>query len=48
MERFLIISSHTAEDCHKAMEYFAKYNAGFLTQFEWDCFDNERSNNRSN
>jgi hypothetical protein len=41
MERFLIISSHTEEDCHMAMEYFAKYNAGFLTQFEWGCFDND-------
>jgi hypothetical protein len=43
MERFLIISTHTIEDCHMAMEYFSKYNAGFLTNFEWGCFDNDHN-----
>jgi hypothetical protein len=41
MDRFLIISQHTLEDCRLAVEHFAKYNAGFLTQFEWGCYDND-------
>ncbi|MFI5155744.1 MAG: hypothetical protein ACHQEM_06145 [Chitinophagales bacterium] len=41
MERYLIISTHTAEDCKMAVQHFAKYNAGFLTHFEWGCYDND-------
>ena len=41
MERFLVISPHTAEECRLAVEHFAKYNAGFLTHFEWGCYDND-------
>lgn len=41
MEHYLIISTHTAEDCKMAVQHFAKYNAGFLTHFEWGCTDND-------
>ncbi len=41
MDRYLIISNHTAEDCKMAVQHFAKYNAGFLTHFEWGCNDND-------
>jgi hypothetical protein len=43
MERYLIISPHTLEDCRMAIEHFAKYNAGFLTHFEWGCYDNDHN-----
>jgi len=26
-----------------AAEHFAKYNAGFLTHFEWGCYDNDHN-----
>lgn len=41
MDHYLIISEHTAEDCKMAVQYFSKYNAGFLTHFEWGCYDND-------
>jgi len=41
MENYIIISEHTDEDCHKALDHFIKYNAGFLTHFEWGCYDND-------
>ncbi len=43
MERYLIISPHTIEDCRMAIEYFSKYNAGFLTHFEWGCHDHDHN-----
>ena len=43
MERYLVISPHTLEDCRVAIEHFAKYNAGFLTHFEWGCYDNDHN-----
>ena len=43
MERFLVISPHTVEECRLAVEHFAKYNAGFLTHFEWGCYDNDHN-----
>jgi hypothetical protein len=43
MERFIVISEHTLEDCRLAVEHFAKYNAGFLTHFEWGCFDGDHN-----
>ena len=43
MERFLVTSQHTLEDCRLAVEHFAKYNAGFLTHFEWGCFDGDHN-----
>ena len=43
MERYLIISSHTIEECRAAIEHFSKYNAGFLTHFEWGCYDHDHN-----
>jgi hypothetical protein len=43
MARFLVISQHTLEDCRLAVEHFAKYNAGFLTHFEWGCYDKDHN-----
>ena len=43
MERYLVISSHTLEDCQLAIDHFKKYNAGFLTHFEWGCYDNDHN-----
>jgi hypothetical protein len=43
MEKYLIVSPHTAEDCRMAIEHFSKYNAGFLTHFEWGCYDEDHT-----
>jgi hypothetical protein len=43
MERFLVTSPHTLEECRLAVEHFSKYNAGFLTHFEWGCFDQDHN-----
>lgn len=43
MDRYLVIASHTAEDCQMAIDHFSKYNAGFLTHFEWGCYDNDHN-----
>jgi hypothetical protein len=41
MENYIVISSHTAEDCLLAVNHFMQYHAGFLTHFEWGCYDND-------
>ena len=41
MDRYMIISEHTAEECNAAVKYFVHYHAGFLTHFEWGCKDND-------
>ena len=43
MDRYIVISSHTAEDCLMAVKYFREYHAGFLTHFEWGCYDNDHT-----
>jgi len=43
MNRYIVISSHTAEDCKKAVMQFRQYNAGFFTHFEWGCLDNDHN-----
>ncbi len=43
MERYLVISYHTAEDCNLAIKHFREYHAGFLTHFEWGCYDNDHN-----
>ena len=43
MDRYIVISSHTAEDCRAAVKYFREYHAGFLTHFEWGCYDNDHT-----
>ena len=41
MDRYIVISGHTAEDCRAAIKHFRAYHAGFLTHFEWGCYDND-------
>jgi hypothetical protein len=43
MDRYIVISAHTAEDCKMAVKQFRQYNAGFLTHFEWGCLDNDHT-----
>ena len=43
MEKYIVLSSHTVEDCRKAIKYFNEYHAGFLTHFEWGCNDNDHT-----
>ena len=43
MDRYIVISSHSAEDCRMAVKYFREYHAGFLTHFEWGCYDNDHT-----
>lgn len=41
MDRYIVISEHTAEDCRLAVKHFIHYHASFLTHFEWGCYDND-------
>ena len=41
MDRYLISSEHTAEECRVAVKHFMQYHANFLTHFEWGCKDND-------
>jgi len=43
MDRYIVISNHTVEDCHLAIKHFREYHAGFLTHFEWGCYDNDHN-----
>ena len=43
MDRFMVISGHTAEDCRQAVQYFAEFYAGYITHFEWGCKDNDHN-----
>ena len=43
MDRFIVMSGHTAEDCKMAVKHFREYHAGFLTHFEWGCYDNDHN-----
>lgn len=43
MHRYIVISSHTAEDCKAAVKHFREYHAGFLSKFEWGCYDNDHT-----
>ena len=43
MSRFIVISSHTAEDCKMAVKHFRENHAGFLTHFEWGCYDSDHT-----
>jgi hypothetical protein len=43
MERYIVISPHTVEECKMTVKQFRKYNAGFLTHFEWGCMDNDHN-----
>jgi hypothetical protein len=41
MDRYIIISEHTAEDCRMAVKHFMEHHASFMTHFEWGCYDND-------
>jgi len=41
MERFLVISSHTAEDCKNALQQVLA--TGYITHFDWGCYDGEHT-----
>ena len=43
MDRYIIISSHTPEDCRMAIKHFREYHTGFLNHFEWGCYDNDHN-----
>lgn len=43
MPRFIVISSHTAEDCRMAVKHFRDHHAGFLSHYEWGCYDNDHT-----
>ena len=41
MERFLVISPHTAKECSEALEQLLY--SGYITHFDWGCKDGEHS-----
>jgi len=43
MDRYIVISPHTAEDCRMAVKHFKEHHAGFLTHYEWGCYDNDHT-----
>lgn len=43
MDRYIVISGHSAEDCRRAVKYFAEFHAGYITHFEWGCKDNDHN-----
>jgi len=43
MDRYIVTSSHTPEECNLAIKHFREYHAGFLTHFEWGCHDNDHN-----
>ena len=43
MDRYLVISNHTAEDCRLAVKHFREHHAGFLAHYEWGCYDNDHN-----
>jgi hypothetical protein len=43
MDRYIVISEHTAEECRAAVKHFMLYHANFLTHFDWGCYDNDHS-----
>lgn len=43
MSRFIIKSGHTAEDCRMAVKHFREHHAGYLTHYEWGCYDNDHT-----
>lgn len=43
MDRYIVISSHTPEDCNLAIDHFKEYHGAYLTHFEWGCHDNDHT-----
>jgi hypothetical protein len=43
MEKYIIISQHTAEDCRAAVKHFREHHAGYLSHYLWGCYDNDHT-----
>ena len=43
MDRYIILSGHTEEDCRTAVKHFMEYHANYLTHFEWGCKDDDHT-----
>lgn len=43
MDRYMVISNHTAEECRQVVKYFAEFYAGYITHYEWGCKDNDHN-----
>ncbi len=43
MDRYIVISAHTAEDCRMAVKHFREHHASFLTHYLWGCYDNDHT-----
>jgi hypothetical protein len=43
MEKYIVMSAHTAEDCRQAVKHFREHHASFLTHFLWGCYDNDHT-----
>jgi len=43
MDRYMVISGHTAEECRRAVKHFADFHAGYITHFEWGCKDDDHN-----
>ncbi|HEX9655602.1 MAG TPA: hypothetical protein VGB89_01655 [Bacteroidota bacterium] len=41
MDRYLVVSPHTDEDCKNALKQVLA--AGYLTHFEWGCMDGDHT-----
>ena len=41
MERFLVVSPHTAGDCSKALKEI--HAIGYITHFDWGCMDGDHT-----
>ena len=41
MDRFLVVSPHTAADCKDALEQVLF--AGYITHFDWGCMDGDHT-----
>ncbi len=43
MDRYIVISKHTTEDCRMAVKHFKQHHAGYLTHYEWGCYDDDHT-----
>jgi hypothetical protein len=41
MDRYLVISPHTEQDCKQAIKDV--YAAGYITHFDWGCMDGDHT-----
>ncbi len=41
MERYLVISPHTVQDCKQALKEV--HAAGYITHFDWGCMDGDHT-----